>query len=198
MGTSLWPYGPRPWDEVAALQVAGSLDRAAVANCLQLHAQNWVNMNTFLFEELLRSRVAKSKNLWSQSTKFTNLSIFLIEKRCLTSDINVSEMVRVVKGPKFSMRFLRLQVALLKACVCNDRDSSVQHRSDFFFWKRELLLILNNYIKMIQLCKIQSGFYITRMHTAKIKKQKENAMIMPQQTTTSDFTFIRFANQSSS
>ena len=54
-------------------------------------------MNTFLFEELLRSRVAKSKTC---DRKAQNLPIFLIEKRCLTSDINVSEMIRGGERPK--------------------------------------------------------------------------------------------------
>ena len=72
----------------------------------------------------------------------------------------------------------------------------------FFFWKREALLILDNYIKMIQLYKIHPSLCITKMHTAyekeTKKRERHDLKIMAQQTTTSDFTFIRFANQSSS
>ena len=71
-----------------------------------------------------------------------------------------------------------------------------------FFLEKKVLLILDNYIKMIQLYKIHPGLCITKMHTAyekEIKKRERHDLkIMPQQTTTSDFTFIRFANQSSS
>ena len=68
-----------------------------------------------------------------------------------------------------------------------------------FFWKREALLILDNYIKMIQLYKIHPGLCITKMHTAyekeiKRRRERHDLKIMAQQTTTSDFTFIRFAN----
>ena len=84
-------------------------------------------------------------------------------------------MVRVVKGPKFSMRFLRLQVALLKACVCNDRDSSVSALVGFFL-ENEALLILDNYIKIIQLYKIHLGLCITKMYTAYEKGKKKNVM----------------------
>ena len=40
----------------------------------------------------------------------------------------------------------------------------------FFFWKREALLILDNYIKMIQLYKIHPVLYITKMHIAYEKR----------------------------
>ena len=65
-----------------------------------------------------------------------------------------------------------------------------------FFLKGEILLILDNYIKMIQLYKIHPDLCITKMHTAyeKEKKERHDLKIMAQQTTTSDFTFIRFAN----
>ena len=49
----------------------------------------------------------------------------------------------------------------------------------YFFWKREVLLILDNYIKMIQLYKIHPGLCITKMHIAYekgTKKKRENAM----------------------
>ena len=57
-------------------------------------------------------------------------------------------------------------------------------------------MILDNYIKMIQLYKIHPDLCITKMHTAyeKEKKERHDLKIMAQQTTTSDFTFIRFAN----
>ena len=45
------------------------------------------------------------------------------------------------------------------------------------FGKREVLLILDNYIKMIQLYKIHPGLCITNMHIAYEKKTiKKNAM----------------------
>ena len=52
-------------------------------------------------------------------------------------------------------------------------------RGLLFFWKREVLLILDNYIKMIQLYKICPSCCITKMHTAYekgTKKERENAM----------------------
>ena len=50
---------------------------------------------------------------------------------------------------------------------------------------------------MIQLYKIHSGLCITKMHTTYEKRNKKHhdLKIMAQQTTTSDFTFIRFAYQ---
>ena len=62
-------------------------------------------------------------------------------------------------------------------------------------------MILDNYIKMIQLYKIHPSLCITKIDTAYEKEKRRehhDLKIMPQQTTTSDFTFIRFANQSSS
>ena len=60
-------------------------------------------------------------------------------------------------------------------------------------------MISDNYIKMIQLYKIHPDLCITKMYTAYEKKRERHDLkIMPQQTTTSDFTFILFANQSSS
>ena len=49
---------------------------------------------------------------------------------------------------------------------------------DIFFWKKKVLLILDNYIKMIQLYKIHPGLCITKMHTnyEKETKKRENAM----------------------
>ena len=46
------------------------------------------------------------------------------------------------------------------------------YRSPVFF-KREALSILDNYIKLIQLCKIQPDLYITRMHTTNKKTKRE-------------------------
>ena len=60
-----------------------------------------------------------------------------------------------------------------------------------FFFKREILLILNNYIKIIQLYKIHSGLCITKIHIAyekeTKKRERHDLKIMAQQTTTSDF-----------
>ena len=42
-----------------------------------------------------------------------------------------------------------------------------------FFWKREALLILDNYIKVIQLYKIHPGLCITKIHTAYEKETKK-------------------------
>ena len=46
-----------------------------------------------------------------------------------------------------------------------------------FFLKREVLLVLDNYIKVIQLYKIHPDLCITKMHTAFEKEtKKESAM----------------------
>ena len=46
-----------------------------------------------------------------------------------------------------------------------------------FFLKREVLLVSDNYIKVIQLYKIHPGLCITKMHTAYEKRtKKKNTM----------------------
>ena len=49
---------------------------------------------------------------------------------------------------------------------------------EFFFLKRKVLLILDNYIKMIQLYKIHPGLCITKIHTAYEKKTKKRENVM--------------------
>ena len=49
----------------------------------------------------------------------------------------------------------------------------------FFFLKREALLILDNYIKMIQLYKIHPGLCITKMHTTYEKGIKKKRTPWP-------------------
>ena len=61
----------------------------------------------------------------------------------------------------------------VKFLVAPKEYSKLDDIEEIFFWRREVLLILNNYIKIIQSYKIQPGLCITKMHTAYEKETKK-------------------------
>ena len=74
-------------------------------------------------------------------------------------------------------RMWRSQFSLVSCGGSQRREECHPLLTLIFFWKKEALLILDNYIKMIQLYKIHSGLCITKMHTAYEKEtKKKNVM----------------------